>query len=174
MRFIMFLAIGVLLTAGAPATAHEDCCGGGDCCASGDCCAATPQAQYDIVVPSTERLPAPEAAPAAVREYAEIMFMNPVWVNGKVLMGRYIIEHDNERMAKGGPCTHLYAASDRETPAVTFHCTHLIRPEVTRNTVTLRRDYNALANGYILTEFQFAGSRDAHGVPGVPGVDPVR
>jgi hypothetical protein len=167
MRTIMFLAIGSLLTAGAPASAHDDCCGS-DCCATAN--------YVSQVVPSTEALPAPDIAPTSVREQAEVVFQNPVWVRGKVLMGRYIIEHDNDRMAMGGPCTHIYAADDRSTPVVTFHCTHLIRPVNTgeQAMVTLRRDYNAVGHGYLLTEFQFAGSRDAHGVPGVRGVDPVR
>jgi hypothetical protein len=161
-RTMMFVALGVLLTAGAPASAHDDCCS--------DCCGTT----TNQVVPSTEALPAPDVAPAPVREYAEVMFYNPVRVGAKVLMGRYIIEHDTDRMAKGGPCTHIYDIDDRTTPVVTFHCTHLIRPRTERNTVTLRRDYNAVANGHIMTEFQFGGSHDAHGVPGVPGVALVR
>jgi hypothetical protein len=95
-------------------------------------------------------------------------------VDGRVLMGRHIIEHDTDRMARGEPCTHVYAANDRKYPVVTFHCTHLIRPTGTQNTVTLRRDYNALGRGFVMTEFQFAGDRDAHGVPGVRGIDSVR
>jgi hypothetical protein len=57
---------------------------------------------------------------------------------------------------------------------VTFHCTHLIRPRSIHNTVSLRRDYNGVPGGYVMTEFQFAGDREAHGVPRVRGVDPVR
>jgi hypothetical protein len=167
MRTIMFLAIGLFLTAGAPANAHDDCC-------SHECCANA--SDVSLVVPSTEALPAPEVAPTPVREYAEVLFQNPVWVHGKVLMGRYVIEHDTDRMAKGKPCTHIYDADDRGTPVVTFHCTHLIRPINTgeQAKVTLRRDYNVVGTGYILTEFQFAGSRDAHGVPGVRGVELTR
>ena len=166
MRTILFLAIGFLLTAGVPADA-DGCCGSGaDCCAAAPCC--------DHMVPSTDPLPAAEPAPPPVREYAEVMFHRPVQVDGKVLFGKHFIEHDNDRIPSGGPCTHIYAADDRRTPVATFHCTHLIRPRTTQNTVTLRRDYNALGDGYILTEFQFAGSRDAHGVPGVRGIDPIR
>lgn len=165
MRTILFLTLGLLLMVGAPAGA-DDCCSGGDCCATAQCC--------KHAIPSTEPLPADEPPPPPAREYAEVMFHNPVWVHGKVLMGKYVIEHDYDRMAKGGPCTHIYAADDRTTPVATFHCTHLIRPTTGQNTVTLRRDYNALGNGYVLTEFQFAGSREGHGVPGVRGIDPVR
>jgi len=38
-----------------------------------------------------------------------------------------VIEHDNDRMARGEPCTHIYAYNDRTTPVATFHCTHLER-----------------------------------------------
>ena len=164
MRTILMMSMGLLLIVGTPANA-DDCCGG-DCCAAGHCC--------EHGIPSTEPLPADEPLPPPAREYAEVMFYNPVWVNGKVLMGRHIIEHDYDRMAQGGPCTHIYAADDRTKPVVTFHCSHLVRTTTRQSTVTLRRDYNALGTGYILTEFQFAGSRDGHGVPGVRGVDSVR
>jgi hypothetical protein len=166
MRTILFLAVGLLLMAGAPAGA-DDCCNGGDCCATAQCCNTQ-------VTPSTNPLPGSEPAPPVVREYAEVMFYNPVWVGGKVLMGKHIIEHDNDRMAKGGPCTHIYADDDRTTPVVTFHCTHLIRPRTPQSTVTVVRDYNALGNGYVLTEFQFAGSTDAHGVPDARGSESNR
>jgi len=100
------------------------------------------------------------------REYAKVTFTSPVRVLNNVLMGDYVIEHDNDRMARGGPCTHIYKLSDRSTPVVTFHCTHLRRPATgTRATISLRRYDMGATRGFMLTEFQFAGSTDAHGVP---------
>ena len=114
------------------------------------------------------------AAEAPAREYAKVTFTDPVWIGGTVLMGEYIIEHDTDRMARGRPCTHIYAARDRRTPVVTFHCKHLRRPTSGQASVTLRRNYNVVGHAYLLTEFQFAGDGDAHGVPGIRGVPPVR
>jgi hypothetical protein len=183
MRTILVFAFALAMYA-APVSAHSECCAGPDCCPSDDCCASAPCCAGDAavsccerdtmahIVPSTEPLPALDRPP--VRVTAAVMFYNPVWVNGRVLMGRHIIEHDTDRMARGEPCTHIYAADDRRRPVVTFHCTHVIRPTSPRATVTLRRDSAMLPGGYLLTEFQFAGERAAHGVPGIRGVDPVR
>jgi hypothetical protein len=102
------------------------------------------------------------AAPA--REYAAVTFREPVKVLDAVLMGDYVIEHDNDRMAAGGPCTHVYKAGDRRTPVLAFHCTHLKRATATKTQVVLRRNQD-LGRGFTLTEFQFAGSGDSHGVP---------
>jgi hypothetical protein len=161
MRVVIFL-MSTLALAALPANAG-DCCAGGDCCSTADCCAAGHASKAD----------APSAAETA-REYATVTFVDPVWVGDKVLMGEYIIEHDTDRMARGGPCTHIYAAKDRRNPVVAFHCKHLRRPASGRASVTLRRNYNAGGHAYLLTEFQFAGSPAAHGVPRVRGVPPVR
>lgn len=105
---------------------------------------------------------AAHAAPA--REYARVTFREPVKVLTTVLMGEYIIEHDNDRMARGGPCTAIYKASDRQQPVLTFHCKHLKRAAAGRTQVVLRRN-SELGQGHTMTEFQFAGSSDSHGVP---------
>ena len=92
-----------------------------------------------------------------------VTFRDPVRVGDTILMGRYVIEHDDARMARGEPCTFIYEAGDRREPVVTFHCTHLERPAPTQATVVVRpgRDYPVKE----LSEFQFAGDETAHGVP---------
>ena len=106
----------------------------------------------------------PESRP--VRETMTVSFMKPVKLADRILLGKYIIEHDNDRMASGKPCTHVYAASDRRLPVVAFHCTHLKGSGAERASVTLRPlgEPNGLRE---LTQFQFAGERGAHGVPAV-------
>lgn len=108
---------------------------------------------------------ADQPEPAPVREYANVMFYRAVKVGDRVLMGRYVIEHDNDRMARGRPCTHIYAAGDLRLPVVAFHCRHLQRTVTQRPTVTLRRLYDGTGPAFELMEFQFAGSADGHGVP---------
>ena len=68
------------------------------------------------------------------------------------------------RMARGEPCTYIYAASDLRLPVVTFHCTHLERGRSGAPTVVLRSlgESNGMKE---LVAFQFAGEIGAHGVP---------
>lgn len=119
-----------------------------------------------ILAASTAVLAAdqPEAAPA--REYAKVMFHHAVKVGDRVLMGPYVIEHDNDRMARGRPCTYIYAADDMRLPVVAFHCRHLHRKASERPTVTLRRLRESTGPAFELLEFQFAGSHHGHGLPG--------
>ena len=106
----------------------------------------------------------PQLNPAPpVRQSAEVWFHRPIFVGRAILQGRHVIEHDHDRMARGEPCTHIYAYGNREKPVAAFHCTHLERDRADRNTVVLVPD----ADGRMkrLTEFQFAGETAAHGYP---------
>ncbi len=100
-----------------------------------------------------------------VRQTAEVWFQRPVLVGRAILQGRYVVEHDNDRMARGEPCTHLYAYNDRVTPVARFHCTHLERERASQNVVVLATTSDG--NMQKLTEFQFAGESFAHGYPSV-------
>jgi hypothetical protein len=98
------------------------------------------------------------------RQTMTVWFHKPVKIGDRILLGRYFIEHDNNRMARGRPCTHIYAASDPRLPVVAFRCTHLNRPMSARPVLVMRPlgDANGMA---ALLAFQFAGERAAHGVP---------
>ena len=98
-----------------------------------------------------------------VRQSTEVWFQRPVRVGRNILQGHYVIEHDNDRMARGEPCTYIYAYNDRTRPVVVFHCTHLERDRNGTNTVALV----TISDGSMqkMTEFQFAGEYAAHGVP---------
>jgi hypothetical protein len=98
------------------------------------------------------------------REFTKITFEQPVRAMNVWLLGSYIIEHDTERMARGEQCTRIFRAGDQTTPVVAFHCEHLDRAAVAKNTVVLRRTRVAPAE-YELSEFQFADSTVGHGLP---------
>jgi hypothetical protein len=115
-----------------------------------------------VVTPGFEWPTEPERP---VREYAKVLFRDPVRIGDRVLIGAYVIEHDTERMAHGRPCTHIYAANDRRLPVVAFHCRHLQRKATERATVTLQRLPDPTTRMFKLVEFQFAASPDGHGVP---------
>ena len=105
----------------------------------------------------------PLTPPPPARQETMVWFKNPVLVGTNILQGQYIIQHDNDRMARGEPCTHIYAFNDRTKPVVAFHCTHLERTESkTPIAVLIRR-----GDLEELKEFQFSGETASHGVPSV-------
>jgi hypothetical protein len=96
-----------------------------------------------------------------VRQQALVRLWKPVRVAGKLLMGKYIVEHDTDRMARGEPCTHIYDFYNKKL-VTAFHCTHLTRPTSGQATVIITE--RAQLPG-VMREFQFAGETDSHGVP---------
>jgi hypothetical protein len=99
-----------------------------------------------------------------VRQTLMVNFRDPVKIGDRILMGKYIIQHDSDRMARGEACTYIYSVKDRRLPVVAFHCTHLTRPRADTNTVALVSMTDFLG-AKVMTEFQFAGDTASHGVP---------
>ena len=96
------------------------------------------------------------------RQTVVVWFDRPTLIGRTILQGKYVIEHDTARMARGEPCTHIYAADDLQAPVVTFHCTHLDAAQTAKTTVLLK----SLPDGWRrLVQFQFAGEDFAHGFP---------
>lgn len=95
----------------------------------------------------------------------EVRFREPVRVGGVILMGWYVIEHDDDRMARGEPCTYIYEYDTTREPVATFHCTHLERDAASVATVVLRPTANPSIKA--LAEFQFSGETASHGAPTV-------
>jgi hypothetical protein len=150
----------------APARADAACCDKAQapCCekAMASCCDKHNHAEeasaIDMLLSMDPQLnPAPP-----VRQTMEVWFKHPTWVGKSIVQGRYVIEHDNDRMARGEPCTHVYAYDDRETPIATFYCTHLERDRAGQPKVGLITTSDGFKK---LTEFQFAGETAAHGYP---------
>lgn len=172
-----FRLFGALAAAGflllAPAAADASCCDqkehknhqGQTGCCDMPCCRDANKST-DLTAEELFLAMDPQFNPAPpVRQTAEVWFMRPVMVGRSILQGRYVIQHDNERMARGEPCTHIYAYDDWKRPVVTFHCTHLERDRANHNIVVLTP---GLDGGMPrLTEFQFAGETAAHGYPTV-------
>lgn len=172
MRFKLLAAgafAGVFLL--APAAADASCCGQkghaaqhvqAACCDMPCCMDARREAEPTIVEQFLSMDPQLNPAPP-VRQLAEVWFHRPVLVGKSILQGRYVIEHDNNRMARGEPCTHIYAYTDRTIPVATFHCTHLERDRADQNIVVLTTTSDGSMQR--LTEFQFAGESASHGYP---------
>jgi len=64
------------------------------------CCGTNDPGALAVLIPQP-----PAVRP--VREAMTVWFQRPVKVGTQVLFGKYIIEHDNARMARGEPCTYL-------------------------------------------------------------------
>jgi hypothetical protein len=156
----------------APATADAACCDKNPqghqampCCQNHEakpCCGNHQASQPTIVEQFLEMDPQLNPAPP-VRQVVEVWFTRPTLVGRSIVQGRYLIEHDNDRMARGEPCTHIYAFNDQKHPVVAFHCTHLERDRASDNLVMLIDD--AASGMKRLTEFQFAGETASHGHP---------
>ena len=154
-----------------PAAADASCCDqdghaqhARPACCDMPCCKDKNGAEPSIVERFMSMDPQLNPAPP-IRQLAEVWFHRPVLVGKSILQGRYVIEHDNDRMARGEPCTHIYAYDNQKKPIVAFHCTHLERDRANANLVVLTP--TADANMKKLSEFQFAGETASHGYPTV-------
>ena len=164
----------------SPAFAAGTCCQEmkADCCpemkaaktsSSKPCCdhhpptVAMPEADlgdpFFMALQADQPVP-PAAVPA--RQASVVWFKQPVRVGNNILLGRYVIEHDNDRMAAGEPCTYIYRWEDQKRPVVAFHCVHLDRPGVDEPTVVLTTGADGFKR---LAEFQFPGDSGGHGTP---------
>jgi hypothetical protein len=134
------------------------------CCAEEtmSCCAKEPEPIASVIDILTMNMQYDLPELASPRQTAVVWFHRPVRIGRTVLMGKYVIEHDTDRQARGEPCTHIYAADKPTVPVVTFHCTHLEDTASEHDTVVLQ----ALPDGMrTLLRFQFAGESGAHGFP---------
>jgi hypothetical protein len=107
------------------------------------------------------------AGVAPTKQWAIVNFINPVRVGTDAIMGQYLIVHDDTKMARGLPCTTFYRFDDKKGPGeavVSFHCLPKQRKIVEQTTLTIVPPPN-LTDLPALTEYQFAGDPEAHGVP---------
>ena len=88
-----------------------------------------------------------------------------------VLQGKYILIHDDEKMAQGDPCFSVYEYAEDQTGkpealpdklVVSFHCQPVQRGKVNQIVLTLGMISSEL---FELREIQFAGSSEGHRVP---------
>src|SRR6266567_2044188 len=59
------------------------------------------------------------------RQSAMVTFARPTWVTDQMVVGTYVVVHDEDKMARGEPCTTFYrvgAAQERLQEVVSFHC----------------------------------------------------
>src|SRR5580765_388714 len=107
---------------------------------------------------------------APSRQWAIANFTDPVLVTDQILMGSYLIVHDDARMERGEACTSFYrfdAARGPQQEVLAFHCTPSMKKVVDQLTLTQTEPNPAIGIAR-LTEYQFGGDCEAHGIPSKP------
>ncbi len=102
----------------------------------------------------------------AKKETAVVEFFDKIEVTKTLLeKGKYVFEHDDERMARGEPCMYVYSYVDGKAAnlLVSFHCQPVERKLAT-STVT-SEELTKEPGVFRLREVQFAGTTKGHIVP---------
>jgi hypothetical protein len=100
------------------------------------------------------------------QQSAIVSFEHPTRVGSQILIGNYVIVHDEEKMTRGQPCTTLYRVGTRIDlidEVVSFRCIPHER-KIAPSFVTTVSSNPELGID-TLTEYQFAGDSEGHGVP---------
>jgi hypothetical protein len=95
-----------------------------------------------------------------------VEFSSRVKLRDIYLSGKYLFVHDDERMARGEPCTEVYEYKDNRKGAlvIEFHCKPVERTRSDKffvRSVMLGPPHNLPE----IREYQFGGSAEGHQVP---------
>jgi hypothetical protein len=107
------------------------------------------------------------------RQWAVVNLAEPTLIGSTIVQGPVLFTHDDSRMTRGEPCTTVQLFDPATGPLeeiAAFHCIPTYRGVTGKFTVRTRPN-EALGFGCVLTEFQFAGDTEGHGVP-APADDP--
>ena len=110
---------------------------------------------------------APREGSAADHQWAVVYLREPTLIGSTIVQGPVIFTHDEGKMARGEPCTTVQLFEPGLGPAepiASFHCTPIRRPPVGMFTIRTRPNTQD-GIGCVLTEYQFAGDSEGHGVP---------
>ena len=106
-----------------------------------------------------------DGAPA--RRWAVTYLTEPTLVGSTIVQGPVLFVHDERKMSRGEPCTSIQLFDPARGPLeeiAAFHCIPRPRAVVGTFTVTTRPNTEH-GFGCVLTEYQFAGDAEGHGVP---------
>ena len=101
-------------------------------------------------------------------KWANVNLKDTTSIAGAFVSGPVVFVHDDSKMLRGEPCTSVHRLEPGKGPGeeiVAFHC----KPRWTKapgsfTTATTRRPDGPP----VMTEYQFAGDEEAHGVPATP------
>lgn len=104
------------------------------------------------------------AADPAIK-WAAVNLTNTTVIAGAFVSGPVVFVHDDAKMARGGPCTSVHeydAKTGVGKEIVAFHC----KPRWTKAPDRFTQSTATRADGpAVMTEYQFAGDDEAHGIP---------
>lgn len=103
----------------------------------------------------------------ATRQWAVVYLSEPTLIGSTIVQGAVLFSHDDARMARGEPCTSVRRFDPKTGPAeeiASFHCIPMSRAIVRKFTLSTRPNRD-VGFGRVLTEYQFAGDSEGHGVP---------
>jgi len=100
-------------------------------------------------------------------QWAVVYLTQPTLVGDTIVQGPVLFTHDDARMARGEPCTTVRLFDPATGPfeeVAAFHCVPKTRPAPEKFTIRTQPN-DEVGFGCVLTEYQFAGDDEAHGVP---------
>ena len=103
----------------------------------------------------------------APRQWAAVFLVEPTLIGSTIVQGPVLFVHDEAKMARGEPCTTVQLFNPGDGPSeeiASFHCIPRARAAVRTFTIKTRPN-TEYGFGCVLTEYQFAGDTEAHGVP---------
>lgn len=104
---------------------------------------------------------------ASTRQWAVVYITEPTLIGATIVQGPVIFTHDESKMARGEPCTSVALFEPAYGPSeeiASFHCIPT-RRQLASKFVIRTQSNAALGFGCVLTEYQFAGDIEGHGVP---------
>ena len=106
------------------------------------------------------------SAQGKAKETAVVELTDRTQLLEAVLQGKYLFEHDDERMARGEPCMHVYNYANGKAGdlVIAFHGKPVERPKAKQLVVNVAM--TKTPDLFQLTEIQFAGTVKGHLVPG--------
>lgn len=120
-----------------------------------------------LVVGLTAPATVVSSSAASARRWAIVYLAEPTLIERTIVQGPVMFVHDDAKMARGEPCTTVQLFEPGRGPIeeiAAFHCIPKRRAVVARFTLTTRPNIE-LGYGCVLTEYQFAGDSEGHGVP---------
>jgi hypothetical protein len=107
------------------------------------------------------------AGAGPTHQWAVVYVAEPTLIGSMIVQGPVLFTHDDARMARGEPCTtvRLFELAGGPTEEIaSFHCFPVSRNIVHKFTLRTRPN-TEMGLGCVLTEYQFAGDTEGHGVP---------
>ena len=100
-------------------------------------------------------------------QQAIVNLTEPTLIGSTIVRGPVMFTHDVTKMARGEPCTTVYLVEPgkgRGDEVASFHCVPIARNVARQFRITTEPNAG-LGYGCVLTEYQFAGDSEGHGVP---------